>query len=579
MAADGAPVDSSDPHVHPEVAVVPSLPDPAAVERPWVAAYPPGVPPSYDLPKVALGRFLDDAARDFSDRAALVTDAATIDHETLHDRVGAVASVLHELGVAAGERVLLLLPDHGTTPVVLFAVWRLGAVAVPLPPTSEIDDVAAVFADAAPTALIAEPAMLERLVSQPALWPRVVVAVDGAEWPSTRRGRRLAARRRRRRRRHEDDDTVVELADELERLGDHRSVPPGPTPDDPALLAYPPQPSQLGAAVLTHANLVANAFQVRLWIPDVQAGKERVLVADPLHEPLGLTLGLLSGMLAGATVIVLADPDGPHLAAAIDRERPTLVFLGPQHLAGVVAAPSRRDLTSVRVCLTLGGPVDADVAAALEERTGSARVREGYGLREAAALTHAQPVYGRVETQSMGLPVTDTVAMVVDLDDLATPLSAGQPGMLVVAGPQVATGTWGETRRARTQLHEGWLVTGDVVNVTADGVFHHVGRASELVRREGILVAPRHVEEVIERHDAVDRAVVTVVDGPELVASVVRRRRPRADAEQLLAHCRSHLAHPAVPDRIELVDELPTTPAGEVARDELHRQLTGGKPT
>jgi long-chain acyl-CoA synthetase len=555
---------------------VPSLPDPAVVERPWVAAYPPGVPPTYDLPKVALGRFLDDAARDFSERDALVTEEATLDHGTLRDRADAVASVLHELGVGAGDRVLLLLPSHATTPVALFAVWRLGAVAVPLPPTTGVDELTAVIEDAAPAVAIAERETLDVLAGQPGLLPEVAVAVDGTEW---RRGRRRLRRSRPRRRgRRREHGPVVALADELERLGDHRSVPPGPVPDDPALLAYPPRPSQLGAAVLTHANLVANAFQARLWIPDVQAGKERVLVADPLHEPLALTLGLLSGLLAAATVIVLADPDGPQLAAAIDRERPTLLFIRPERLAGLVDAPSRRDLTSLRVCLTLGGPLDADLAAALEERTVGARVREGYGLREAAALTHAQPVYGRVDSQSMGLPVTDTVGIVVDLDDLVTPLPAGRPGMLLVTGPQIATGTWGEVERARTQVHDGWLVTGDVVTVTADGVFHHVGRASELVHRDGTLVAPRHVEEVLERHGAVDRAVVTVLDGPALVASVVRRRRQRAGVDELLAHCRSHLDRPAVPDRIELVDELPTTPSGEVARDELHRQLTGRSP-
>ena len=560
---------------------MPRPPDPAVLERPWVAAYPPGVPPTYDLPKVALPRFLDDAARDFSDRTALVTSTTVIDHGTLRDRVDAVASVLGNAGVGAGERVLLLLPNHATAPVVLFAVWRLGAVAVPLAPTLGVDDLLTVVADAEPSAVVGPRATLEAMAGQRDLLPEVAVAVDGREWETGGRLARLWPRRPGRSRRATADDApILELAALLEELGDHRSVPAGPVPDDPAMLAYPPRPARLGAAVLSHANLVANAFQARLWIPDVQAGRERVLITDPLHDPLATTLGLLSGLLAAATVIVLDDADSSELATAIDREQPTLLFLRPERLARLAAdAPSRRDLTSVRVCITVGGPLDPEVATAVEERTAGAHVREGFGLREASPLTHAQPVYGRVDTRSMGLPVTDTVAIVVDPDDLATPVGPGQPGMLLVAGPQVADGYWRAPEATAAAFRDGWVVTGDIVTASDDGVFRHVGRADELVHRDGTLVAPRAIEEVLERHGAVDRAAVTVLDGPALVASVTCRRRHRAGTDELLAHCRSHLDPAGVPDRIEIVDELPMTAGGDIARDEVHRALTGRSRT
>jgi long-chain acyl-CoA synthetase len=560
---------------------VPRPPDPAVLERPWVAAYPPGVPPTYDLPKVALPRFLDDAARDFSDRTALITPTTAIDHGTLRDRVDAVATVLADAGVAAGERVLLLLPNHATAPVVLFAVWRLGAVAVPLPPSLGIDDLAAVVGDAEPTAILAPRPTLEAMAGQHDLLPAVAVAVDGREWQTRGRLGRLRPRRPGRSRRAGGDDaTIVDLAGLLEALGDHRSLPAGPVPDDPAMLAYPPRPARLGAAVLSHANLVANAFQARLWIPDVQAGRERVLIADPLHEVMATTLGLLGGLLAAATVILLDDADSSELATAIDREQPTLLFLRPERLARLVAeAPTRRDLTSVRVCITVGGPLDPEVATAVEERTSGAHVREGFGLREASPLTHAQPVYGRVDTRSMGLPVTDTVAIVVDPDDLATPVGAGQPGMLLVSGPQVADGYWRAPEATAAAFRDGWVVTGDIVTASDDGVFRHVGRADELVHRDGTLVAPRAVEEVLERHGAIDRAAVTVLDGPALVASVTCRRRHRVGIDELLAHCRSHLDPAGVPDRIEIVDDLPMTAGGDIARDEVHRALTGRSRT
>lgn len=548
-----------------------ALPDPAALERPWVSAYPPGVPPTYDLPKVVLGRFLDDAARDFGDRAALVTPSATVDHATLRDRADAVATVLGELGVTAGDRVLVLLDNHPTTPVVLFSLWRLGAVAVPLPPRLGIDQVAAVVADSRPTAAVGAAETLHAMAGQPGLLPPVAVVVDGREWERPRGLGRLRPRRS-----SGSRGGQARLGPLVADLADRRSVPPGPAPDDPAVLAYRPAAREPRGAVLSHTNLVANAFQARLWIPDVQAGKERLLIADPLHELSALTLGLLTGLLAAATVCLLDDPDPGELATAIARERPTLLFARPDRLARLVAeAPSRRDLSSLRVCVTGGAPLDPDAAGQLENRTAGARVREGYGLREAAPLTHAQPVYGRASARSMGLPVTDTVALVVAPDDLDVPVEAGRPGMLLVAGPQVAAGYWERPEETAATFRGPWLVTGDIVTATDDGVFHHVGRVDELVDRDGILVAPRRVEEVLERHAGVDRAGVVALDGPTLVAAVTRRRRHRLGVDELLAHCRVHLDAPEIPDRIEVVDELPTAPTGGVARDELRHRLSG----
>jgi long-chain acyl-CoA synthetase len=550
---------------------VSAYPDPLVLERPWVAAYPPGVPPTYDLPKVVLGRFIDDAARDFGDRTALITSTGAVDHATFRDRVDAVATVLGELGLRAGDRALVLLPNHETTPVVLFALWRLGAIAVPLPPDLGIDALEAVAADARPAAAIGDADTLHAMAGQRGLLPPLGVAVDGREWEQPRGLARL-----RRRRPAETRDGLSRLGPLVADLATRRSVPASPMPDDPAVIAYGPGPRRPRGAVLTHANLVANAFQARLWIPDVQAGKERLLTADPLHELPALTLGLLTGVLAAATICLLDDPDAHELAAAIDREQPTLLFARPARLADLVShAPARRDLSSLRVCVTAGGPLDPHVAAELEKRTAGARVREGYGLREASALTHAQPVYGRAAAQTMGLPVTDTVAVVVDPEDPRTILEPGEPGMLLVAGPQVASGYWERPEETAATFRGPWLVTGDVVFVTDEGVFHHVGRVDELLRRGGALVAPRRVEEVLERHADVARAGAAVLDGPTLVAAVTRRRRHRVAVDELMAHCRAHLDPPAVPDRIEVVDAVPMTSTGGVARDELRHQLSG----
>jgi long-chain acyl-CoA synthetase len=552
---------------------VASPPDPASLERPWIAAYPPGVPPTYRLPEVNLPRLLDDAARDFPERPALIADGTSVDHAGLRDQVARVTTVLAELGIVAGDRVLVAVPNGATLPTLLFACWRLGAIVVPIAPDLRADRAAAVVRDAEPAAAVGTVAAIHGLARQQAL-PELAMVVTGDEW--SRRGR-FGRRRRRgpvlatRRASRDGAATLAELLDE----DGVRTSPPPPAPDAPALLAYRPRSRELRGVVLSHANLVANAFQARLWVPDIQAGRERVLVADPLHEPLPLTVGLLASVLSAATVVLLDRPDAATLVRTIERERPTLLPAFPSRLADLLAeGETKRDLHSLRVCLVGGAPLDPQLAAAVEGRTGGARVREVYGLAEAGAMTHAQPVYGRSLPTTMGLPVTGTVAAVVDPDDLGHVVAPDTPGMLLVNGPQVAVGYWRRDEETAARFRDGWIVTGDLVRVDEAGVFQHVGRVDEVVTRAGELVSPRRVEAALERHPGVHRAGV-VPSGELLLAAVVPTRRSRPDTDALLAHCRSLLDPAAVPDHITLVDALPETEAGDLARDELRQELAG----
>lgn len=547
------------------------VPDPASLDRPWLTAFPPGVPPTYRLPTVALPRLLDDAARDFPTTAAVVTDGCdAVDYAALRDRVDEVARGLAVSGLGPGDRVLVGLHNTLAAPVALLALWRLGAVVVPVAPDLSAERLRAVAEDAAIAGVVATAEVLHELRQHVAL-PAVAVCVTGEEWPPRRRLRPRLPRRTRRR-----GDDHVTLADLLTR-DDLGTLPPAPAPTATAALVYRARGDDLHGVVLTHANLVANAFQARLWVPDVQAGHERVLVADPLHEVLPLTLGLLASLLSAATIVLLDRPEPGVLARTIEREKPTLFPTVPARLGALLADRdgARCDLTSLRVCVAGGAPLDPRLAAEVERRTGGARVREGYGLAEAAPLTHAQPVYGRATFGTIGLPVTDTVAIVVDPDDLARVLPPDTPGMLLVSGPQVAGGYLERPELTAATFVDGWLVTGDLASVDADGVFTHVGRIDEVVKRDGRFVSPRHVEAALLHHPAVERAGV-VAAGDLLLGAVVTRRRARPGSDALVEHCRRHLDAAAVPDRVTVVDRLPETPAGDLDRDDLRRLLAGG---
>jgi long-chain acyl-CoA synthetase len=553
-------------------------PDPATLERPWLASYPPGVPPIYRLPEVTVTRFLEDAARDFPERPAIAAGRERIDHVTLRVRADTVATALSRRGVTTGDRVLIGLPNDAALPIVLLAVWRLGAVAVPVDPRAQPDRVVAIARDARVAVAIGTGTVLHHL-GEHAASPPLTVQVTGDEWPTGGRLARWVPRARARdlrpRRRTADAERVVTLA-ELLPEGEVRELPPAATPDHVALLAYRPRSHRLRGVVLTHRNLVASAFQARLWVPDVQAGREVLVVPDGVFETPPLALGWLAGLLSAATVVLLDDPDPGTLARAVEREKATLLLAVPRRLTALASDgdAGRRDLTSLRVVLAQGAPLDATVAATLEGRTAGARVRELFGLAEAGGLTHGQPVYGRTTTGTAGLPVTSTVAAVVDLEDLGALLPPGVPGRLLVHGPQVALGYLGHEDASAERFVHGWLVTDDLAVVDEEGIFTHLGRRDAVVDRDGWLVSLRAVETTLEDHPAVRRAgVVGTEDGGVLVAAVVARRRGRPSPDDLLGHCREHLDPRSVPDRVVLVDRLPEDAVGELDRDALRRDL------
>lgn len=608
-------------------------PDPAPDDRRWIAAYPPGVPPTYRLPDVTVPRFLDDAVRDFPDAEAVVAGPVRLDHATLHDHVGEVEAVLRAAGVRGGDRVLVALPNLATLPIVLLAVWHLGAIAVPVAVQIEHDRVLAIAVDAGLRAVVA-PLSLARGVIEALPEPTTALVVDDDRWLQPPRWRRratparrarTAARRLRGMRIPGTDGAwpqMVHLADALGAVTDRadasgdgagRVGPVGATTDQAAATTDAPEPSgAVGAGAspadevallayedrggephgveLTHRNLVASSFACRLWIPDVQAGRERVLIADPVVSPAVLALGVLPALLAAATVVLLDEPDAAGLVRAVDRHHPTLLPVTARRLPALVDASGsgRRALGSLRVVLAIGDlgerPLDPRVALELERLTGGARVRTGAGTMLTGPLAVAQPVYGRVVPGTLGLPVTDVLAVLVDLDEeTATEASAAvdEVGVLAVDGPQVPRGIWRRPGAAAVSPTDGWVVTDQLVRMDGDGMVHHIGRRGDVVERTGQLVDPQRTEAVLEAHPGVRRAgVVGIAADGRLLAAVVPRPRAHPTADELLVHCRAHLDSPAVPDHVTMVEELPETEAGDLAREVLRERLAGagGEP-
>lgn len=558
------------------------LPEPGDLARPWTDAYPPGVPVTFRYPAVPVTRFLDDAARDFPLADALVHGAARWTHGELVGVVDRAAAVLADLGLRAGERVAVVGGATPITVVALLAVWRCGGVAVPLDPDLTAARLATRLAAVAPCLVVTEVRALDGVLAARAGLPslRHVVVGDPGAWAG--RGARLRAgllRRAGRRRVVVPDDDVVEFESVL-RGGPSLSRQVVRLPTDPAVVVWSSGTGDIEGSpvVLTHGNLVASAFQSRLWVPEVRAGREVVCCGLAPFDAAGLVGGLLSGLLAAATVVLVDRPTGESLLDAVTTHGVTLLSGPPVLFAAMTTAArgQRADLVSVRVALAVGAHLPVGVRLGFEEVTGG-RLRAALTITRATGLTHASPVYGRTRDGAVGLPVTDTVAAVRDLDDPTRLAAPGEVGELLVAGPQVTTARLVDGVPVVGDGAGGWLATGDIAAVDVDGVFRLHGRVAEAIVRDGHRTLPADVETALLDHPRVGQAAAFHTPGPDgalLHAVVVPRGRARLDVQELRTHLGPLLDAVDQPDRLHVRPDLPTTPTGRILRRELRARHT-----
>ncbi|MGH7751724.1 MAG: AMP-binding protein, partial [Gemmatimonadales bacterium] len=322
------------------------------------------------------------------------------------------------------------------------------------------------------------------------------------------------------------------------------------------------------AATLSHRNLVANLSQARVWLTDLKMGEERILSVVPFFHVYGMTACMnLAVAIAAVNVMVLMPGFvARSVAEAAAKYRPTIfpgappIYLAINQLKDV----EQYDLKSIRACISGSSSLPVEVQRRFEELTG-ARLVEGFGLSEASPLTHCNPIHGTRKVGSIGVPVPNTEVRIVDAESGARDLGVNEVGELVVRGPQVMMGYWNNPDETANALRGGWLFTGDIARMDADGFFFIEDRKKDMVNIGGLKVFPREVEEVLFRHPKVREAAVVGVSsrvrGEMLVAHVVPKDGgdPRALKRELREYCAAHLAPYKVPRRFEIVTEIPKT--------------------
>ncbi|MEX0833427.1 MAG: long-chain fatty acid--CoA ligase [Actinomycetota bacterium] len=548
--------------------------------RPWLENYPERVPPSLvPYPEESVFSMLENSARKYPNRPATAFFGKHIDYAGLLREVERFSAVLASLGVKKGDRVGLVLPNCPQYVIAFYAAVRIGAVVVGNNPLYTERELSHQLKDAGVEVAI----VIEQLyplvdaVRREAGLREVVVAKlnDYMKFPLNL----LAPIKFKKDAKHEGkpwppvpSGAPVKWWKDLMRS--ESPVPPVATVDprnDPAGFIYTGGTTGLSkGAMLSHFNMIANATQASEWCY-VEEGTEALMCVLPFFHSYGMTTELNLGILRAAKLVLVPRFELHMVLKEVQKERPTLFPGVPKLYQAIVNAPDSRkfDLSSIRACVSGAGALPASVAAKFKELTGGTVV-EGYGLTEAAPVTHANPLDGRARAGSIGMPIPDTECRIVAIDEPDRELAPGQEGELLIMGPQVMLGYWNRPDETAMTIRNGWLHTGDVAVMEDDGFFRIVDRIKDMVKVSGFNVYPTEVEDVLYGNPKIAKVCVVGVpddeSGEVLKAYVVLKEGESATPEEIIEWARKDLTGYRVPKSVEFRDSLPETIIGKVLR-------------
>ena len=554
--------------------------------RPWLEAYADDVPAEIEQPSQTLPEMMAASVRAFDRRPALQFFGAVTTYRDLGEQIDRAAEGLRRLGVGKGDRVALVLPNSPQHAVAFYAALRLGAIVVEHNPLYTPRELRHQFEDHGARVAVVWDKTVDILDDFPAdLKVEHIVSVDITEsMPFWKRAAlRLPVAKARESRAKLTGAPKAKHLVTWKSLVAHRRISrriPGPTMDDTALLQYTSGTTGVPkGAILSHANLRANAMQGRAWVPGLIDGEETFYGVLPLFHAYGMTLCLTFAMSIGARLVLFPTFDLGLVTEAARTAPPTFLPAVPPIYDALARAASRGtiDLSSVRFAISGAMSLPLATVQRWEEATGGLLV-EGYGMTESSPVALGNPMGPSRRPGTVGVPFPSTEIRVVDPDDPSIDRPLGERGELLIRGPQVFQGYWRRpVETAEVLLPDGWLRSGDIAEVSADGFVTIVDRLKELIITGGFNVSPSEVEDALEAHpDVVAAAVVGLPrsgGGEDVAAAVVMRTGAVLDADALRDFCRTRLTPYKVPRRIVVVDELPRSLIGKVLRRQVREAL------
>jgi long-chain acyl-CoA synthetase len=537
----------------------------------WFRSYPNGVPRNLLYPEVPLHAILEKTAKEHPEKAAIAYSETSITYAELNTLSNRFAAALAALGVQKGDRVAIFLPNIPQFVIAYYGVLKAGAVLTAISPLHKEREVAYQLSDSGAETIVALDTLypiVEKVWRKTKLKNVVITSLE--EYAS----------------KHSVAFSKIQQAPNIHSFQGLLTEQAKPSTvdinsrEDLAALQYTGGTTGTAkGAMLTHANLVSNAIAFAAWIKGAVA-EETFLTALPLFHIYGMTTSLNVPVSLAAEMVLLPRFEPATVLETIQRHKVT-VFCGvPTMYSVLLANPElgRFDLTSVRVCISGASPLPPQVQKRFMEVTGGL-LAEGYGLTEASPVTHCNPVDKTLRTVrlgSIGLPLPDTDARIVDVESGEKTLRMGETGELAVKGPQVMRGYWQKPEETALVLRDGWLLTGDIARMDADGYFYITDRKKDLIKYKDYSVYPRELEDVLYEHPAVKLCAVVGKPAPVVgevpKAFVVLKDGAEATEAELMVFVKEKVAPYKVVREVEFRQKLPISAAGKVLRRALQEE-------
>ncbi len=544
-------------------------------EKLWQANYPEHLKRHLDYPDIPIHGLLERSAAKYPDNVFTIFMGGKLTFKQVLDKSYRFAAALADLGVKKGDRVAIMLPNCPQAVIAYYGVLKAGGVVVEFNPLYVEREIQHQVSDSGAKVMVVLDLLMARIQKV-----RETAGLEKVIWTGIK-------------------DFLPFPLKQLYPVKAKKEGTLVQTPTTPGnyqfvdlLAKYPPKPPEYEfkpaedlacfqytggttgvskGCMLTHRNMVVNAWQVANWMPGIREGQERVMTALPLFHSYGMTTCMNFGAAMAASMILMPRFIIDDVLKAIDKWKPTLYPGAPTMYIAVNSHPDvkKYDLKSIGACLSGSAALPVEVQKKFEEITGG-RLVEGYGLSEASPVTHCNPIYGLRKPGCIGLPFPDTVSRIMDIEEGTKELPAGEAGELVIKGPQVMKGYWNRPDETAKTLRDGWLYTGDIAKMDEDGYTYIVDRKKEMIIAGGYNIYPREIEEVLFEHPKIlEAAAIGVPDeyrGETVKIFVVLKPGQEATAEELIDYCRTKLAKYKVPKFVEFRSELPKTIVGKVLR-------------
>ena len=551
----------------------------------WLNSYEQAVQESPEFEDVLVSQYLENSVKKFPDKPALIFQGYTLTFREFNEMVGKLAAALKDHGIKKGDSVAILLPNIIPCVVAYYAILKIGGVVVFNNPLYSDRELEHQFNDSGSKFLITLDLLAKRMVAlrEKTEIKTIVYTSIGDFLPFFKRLLfPLVAKKKGLAATVTPAKDLYSFKDILAKYSaDYTQADVGM--DDVAMYQYTGGTTGVSKGVmLTQRNISYQIQQIEAWFPEFKPGEEVMLGALPFFHVFGMSTSMNFAIRMGWPNVLVPKPQAEPLLEAISKFKPTFAPLVPTMYIGMLEHPDieTSDLTSIKGCFSGSAPLPVDVIHNFEKKTGSIIV-EGYGLTETTPVTHINPFKGERKVGTIGLPIPGTMCKVVDIDDKTQEMPIGEPGELLIQGPQVMKGYLNrpdETEKALTE--DGFICTGDVAVMDEQGYFSIVDRIKDMIISGGYNVYPRDIDEVLFEHPKVVEACCIGIPHPKrgeaVKAFIVLKEGQTMTQQEVIEYCDGRLAKYKLPVAVEFRNELPKSNVGKILRKDL-RQEEGNK--